>query len=589
MKKTLLGIILIPIFASSQVNVSTTPSNRVAILEEYTGNFCTYCPDGHLIASDDIEPTGAVTLKIQTGGFSGTDPVFGGSLQTSTGNTIAGPFDSQGYPNGSVNRTGAYSGIGRAEWVAAVNDIQSQSSPVNLYIESDIDVTTRELTVSVEYYYTGNPSSASNFLHIGYYQDNIPAYQYDPGFNESQFYMLNEGIYDFDHCFRDMINGTWGEELTSLSMGSTGIITHTITLPATFDVFEVEPGAIKIFAFMSETNQGEIITADKISPSYNNWPAVDDAKLFYSNTISEENCIGKPGSFSPTLLVGATGSNGLSTLDLTAEINGVQGNQSYSSLNLNQSEKKAISLTTPIQFNYQASNSLSASVSNPNSQVDPTADNDYNTTFDGGTTAVASKILLRVKTDSYADEESSFNVYDGSGNVVFNVGLGDLPNSATTDYPLELPYGIDCYQFELLDTYGDGWGYQTTSYFRIYEYWNDNLGTLIRTIDSDNELESSLTKAIEFDSNLDLENDMLIDVDVYPNPAQNEFHINFGSNNTDNIQIELKNSLGQLVNKIHLKGKNQADIDISSLESGVYFLNIGFGNKNITKKLTVTK
>ena len=159
MKKLLLSsaAILGATSMMAQVNVSTTPTNRVAVLEEYTGNFCTYCPDGHLIATDDVEPTGAITLKIQTGGFSGTDPVFGGSLQTTTGNTIAGPFDSNGYPNGSVSRSPGNTGIGRGDWLAAVNSIQSQTSPVNLYVEADVDVTTRQLDVSVEYYYTGTP------------------------------------------------------------------------------------------------------------------------------------------------------------------------------------------------------------------------------------------------------------------------------------------------------------------------------------------------------------------------------------------------------------------------------------------------
>ena len=53
MKKTLLLLVaamLTTMFASAQVSdtiVSTTPSNKNVVLEEYTGVNCTWCPDGH--------------------------------------------------------------------------------------------------------------------------------------------------------------------------------------------------------------------------------------------------------------------------------------------------------------------------------------------------------------------------------------------------------------------------------------------------------------------------------------------------------------------------------------------------------------
>ena len=36
----------------AQTIVSTTPENKNAILEEFTGIYCVYCPDGHLIANN---------------------------------------------------------------------------------------------------------------------------------------------------------------------------------------------------------------------------------------------------------------------------------------------------------------------------------------------------------------------------------------------------------------------------------------------------------------------------------------------------------------------------------------------------------
>lgn len=578
MKKLLLSsaAILGATSLMAQVNVSTTPTNRVAVLEEYTGNFCTYCPDGHLIATDDVEPTGAITLKLQTGGFSGTDPVFGGTLQTNTGNTIAGPFDSQGYPNGSVSRHASHSGIGRGDWLAAVNSIQSQTSPVNLYVEADVDVTTRQLDVSVEYYYTGTPSSGSNYLHIGYYQDNIPAYQYDPGFNPNQFYIISEGVYDFDHCFRDMVNGTWGEQLTGLSSGSTAIINHTITLPAAFSTFDVEPGAIKVFAFMSDSPQGEIITAAKATPTFTNWPNVDDAGIVFSTATNDENCVGQPGSFGPTVLVGNYSSADLTSFNINYGVNGGSSSDSWTGT-LGHNEKVAVNLAAT-NFTYQASNTLDVTLSNPNGNVDPnTANNGFTSNFNGSsTTANASKIQIEVKGDGYMTQESTLTVRDGSGTALLTVTGNQWTNSSTQTWDIDVPNGVDCYTFELEDSYGDGWGYQTTSWCRVYDFTGDVQGALIKDIDSDNDLESSLTEAAELTSILFVEEVDAWEVSVYPNPANSVLNVTFNATTNDYV-VEIMDLQGRTILSQDLTsaaGAQEVNFDVNGIAAGSYILNV---------------
>jgi hypothetical protein len=581
MKKILLSTAILATAGAAfgQVNVSTTPSNRVALLEEYTGNFCTYCPDGHLIATEDVEPTGAVTIKIQTGGFSGTDPVFGGNLQTTAGNAIADPFDSNGYPNGTVSRAGAgYNGIGRGDWLARVNTIQSQASEVNLYVEADLDVTTRELTVSVEYYYTGTPSSATNYLHIGYYQDNIPAYQYDPGFNPGQFYLIEEGIYDFDHCFRDMVNGTWGEAVAGLSAGSTGIITRTVTLPASFSTFDVEPGAIKVYAFMSEAAQGEVITVKKSTPNYTNWPSTDEAGIIYALGLNDENCLGVNSSFAPKILVGAYGENGLNTLDVDYGVNGAISTENLTALNLDPSEKKAITLPT-INFTYAASNDLDVEILNPNGMTDPTmSDNSFSTAFNGGNTGTAAKIRIEVKGDQYMTQESSFVVKNGAGTTILNVPKAQMLNSGTKTWDLSLPAGTDCYTFELADEYGDGWGVGTTSHFKVFDYTGNVLGAQIKLIDSDATLTSELVGATEITSSgasASIEEIGISAVSIYPNPASDKLNVAFNGVE-GNYTVSILDLSGRLIvsQSNDVNGATELTFSVSEIASGSYILSI---------------
>src|SRR5690554_7217611 len=67
--------------AYGQTIVSTSPENKNVVLEEFTGIYCVYCPDGHAIAQaiKDASPDRVSLIHIHTGGFanpSGKHPDF---------------------------------------------------------------------------------------------------------------------------------------------------------------------------------------------------------------------------------------------------------------------------------------------------------------------------------------------------------------------------------------------------------------------------------------------------------------------------------------------------------------------------------
>src|SRR5690606_24426245 len=79
----------------------------------------------------------------------------------------------------------------------------------------------------------------------------------------------------------------------------------------------------------------------------------------------------------------------------------------------------------------------------------------------------------------------------------------------------------------------------------------------------------------------DMELDQLV---LFPNPAQNEITIYASSNISSSAQIEIHNTLGQLVYKSGFV--NSGKIDISGFQSGVYFVKvIADNNQSFTKKL----
>ena len=595
-----IGVMAGPILASAQVNVTTATTKRVAVVEEFTGNYCTACPLGH----KEIEtlynkyPGKVVPLKIQYGGYSGTDPIFGGTLRTTDGDVIAVSQASNTYPNVKVSRVGSpIAGAGGSAFTAkenAIVNIINQNSPVNMYIEADVDVTSRVIDISVEYYYTANEANATNYLHIGYYQDNIPAYQYNSNtFNPAKVYMSEIELYEFDECFRANItptpsSGTWGDLISSTTTGSTAIVSKTITLPASFSTFAVEPGAIKVFAYISNTSKGEIITGAKKTPTYNNFPQTNNVGIIYALAGVDEKCVGSNGSSSPVKFVfGNRGGANLTRFTYEYGVNGDINSNTWNG-DIANSEKRAMTLPST-NFEYIATNSLNVDLSNPNENTDEdNSDNSLAVPFTGSTLLATSQyIRVDARVDQWGDTESSWRIRNEAGQLI--ASSGTLVKSTVNSKLVVLPDGVtDCYQFELIDTYGDGWG--SGNYLRVYKT-DAGANDLIMSVAANGSW-ARKTAAGEFTNTLSLDENTRSSLKLYPNPVVGDATLEFSINTSMPVVIEVMNTLGQkvIVKSLgNVSGNQRISLESSQLESGMYFVNLKIGDNVVSKILTVTK
>jgi hypothetical protein len=573
----------------------TTPTKRVAVLEEFTGNNCPYCPDGHRRAADieAANPNKVITMKIQTGSLAITDKLFGGNLKTPHGESVASFYSSyiSGYPAGSVNRAPSYLGIGRGEWANAVNNIISQNSPVNVHVESAIDVAARKLTLEVEYYYTADEVNSTNYLHIGYYQDNIPAWQINANTNSASTYIQEVELYDYDHALREYITplvaGGWGDEITSTTTGSTQIISKEFDLPTNFNGFNVEAGAVKVFAYISKTRTGEIITGAKSTPVFSNFPQTDNVAIIYSLTGADEKCVGSVSSASPKILFGNRGGDNLTSFSYEYGVNGDNTNYSWNG-NLANSEKRAMALPS-INFEYLGTNSLNIILSEPNGNTDEdNSDNSTSRNFFGSILNHTSQyIRVDAKVDNYGRAESSWNLRNDAGQLI--ASSGKLENSKVNSKLVVLPDGVtDCYQFELIDTYGDGWG--SGNYLNVYKT-DAGANDLLMNITASGNW-SRKTAAAEFTNVLSVDENTRSSLKLYPNPVVGDATLEFSVTTSMPVTIEIMNTLGQkvIVKSLgNVSGNQRISLESSQLESGMYFVNLKIGDNVVSKKLTVTK
>lgn len=78
-------------------------------------------------------------------------------------------------------------------------------------------------------------------------------------------------------------------------------------------------------------------------------------------------------------------------------------------------------------------------------------------------------------------------------------------------------------------------------------------------------------------------------LNIYPNPAKNEFNIDFTLTETANVKLEVFNIIGASVLSKELGQVNSIHetVDATKLQSGVYLVNITVSNKSYTRKVVI--
>lgn len=269
--------------ALAQLPVSTATENKNAVLEEFTGIYCTFCPDGHLRAQQfaDANPGDVVLINIHAGGYAnpqGSDPDF----RTPWGAAIDGQSGLAGYPAGTMNRrvfTGHQQGSGTAQsrgsWATTGAIIVGEGSYANIAMEATLDFGTGVLTVDVETYFTGVASGAMSKLNVAVLQSNVEGPQTGMAANPGQ--VLPNGNYSHNHMLRELLTGQWGVDVPT-TQGVVNSYTYTWTVPNDINGVAVALADLEVVSFLAESQQ-EIVTGTKGPITFNLPPGMSIADM----------------------------------------------------------------------------------------------------------------------------------------------------------------------------------------------------------------------------------------------------------------------------------------------------------------------
>jgi len=544
----------------AQTIVSTSAENRKVVLEEFTGIYCGFCPDGHAIAQSlqDNNPGDVFLINVHQGGYAnpnGNDPDF----RTPWGDAIAGQTDLAGYPAGTINRSNfpgmemgspGTTALGRNNWNAAANIIMGESSYVNLAVEATVDIPTNSINIHVEGYYTADSPVATNLLNVAVLQNNTLGPQSGGGQGNN---------YNHQHRLIDLVTGQWGEEITTTTQGSFIDRTYQYTLPGSINGVYIDHNELDLVVYMTEDSQN-IISGNEGTPTVNPLVSNNDTSLL---EISELNSACNATSVAPEVTILNSGLDAITSLNFTYSVNG-GATQDYNWTGNIASLETAVIQLDDINYTSQALNTVDVSIEND----DFNENNNVSTTFDGIIESAGS-VELTITTDQYADE-ISWEFLGSDGTVLESESLNAGDNNQTLTFNYSFP--DDCITFNINDSYGDGiLGGGGVSVI-------DNNGVEIYPFFGN--YSEGATKPFNSDGILGLGDFNITSVAIYPNPANDIINIV----NAENSTIEVYDVLGKLlISKEAITAQEQ--LNISQLQIGTYFMKINNGSQSATKKL----
>lgn len=554
--KKILSVFALLLFAGfsvfGQTFVSTDPSNKNVILEEYTGVNCGYCPDGHRIANQiaAAHPDRFWAINIHQGSYANTTPDY----RTPFGDALAGQTGLTGYPAGTINRhvfSGSVTSLSRSSWSSATNTILSQSSCVNVAAQSTIDFNTRVLTVVVEVYYTGNSATTTNLLNVALLQDNILGPQASGATNPDQ---MEGNQYRHMHMLRHLLTGQWGETINTTSTGTFYTNTYSYTVPANLNNIEYVLEDLEVVVFISEGHQ-EIITGNKSSMTFlNGTPKFSALKEVETYDCNESAAYAKIRNLS---------NDTINSVELDYNIGAGSNILSWDARTINPGAIDTIMLP---YFTMTSGTDLTLTVDMISvNGVDPVVDA-KNIILSKDVAQGGGYMTLLIATDRYASE-TSFKIFKEDGSVLLSGGpWNNLGASGTTlRYFAIQPPTAGCYKLEVYDAYGDGInsGYGA-GYVKVFDN-NSN-----QIVYSDGQFGAQFNYYIYADSPSAIEENMN-ELSIYPNPANNLLNI---QSSTQIQSVEVLNIQGQLV----IKEGNVNQINVSNLTNGVYMIRIATDN-----------
>ena len=566
-------LMLLTIGLNAQNFVQTTPTNRNAVLEEFTGSYCQYCPEGHMLAKElsATNPDKIFVVNLHAGTYATSN------FMTTDASAIYSGFVVNGFPSGLVNRTSEKS-LSRNEWGANLQQQLGQVAECNVAGQVTIDKQTRKATVTVEVYYTSNSASETNYLNVIMLQDNIDSYQAGADANPSQ---IVNGQYRHMHVFRDAITPSWGEAISPTTEGTLITKTYTYDIPQTIG-FNVNLEDVEFLAFVTEKYQGTatrpILNANKLHTLFvtndDIHPSIVSLNVAANISCSNDKVI--------DVAVNNSGVKELTSLKFEVVVdNGEAMSRTWEG-----SIPKYETLNVELDVNIPTGmHDIKVKIVEANG-VKFEASKDLTVNNEGWsevkTSSDVAEVTIELMQDKYGTQ-ITWELIASDYSVLASGGpYENLKGSSATELheiKVEIPAG-ECVKFVIRDSkkngiccqYGEG-------YYRIL----DEKGNV--ALDGDGAFGEEASHVVSIvkveDEGIDGVEE-LTSFRIYPNPVNDRLYIEAEVEIEEVVVYDIYGR--QQVNKTTRQQDNEMTVDVSELNSGIYFVRIKTVDEVVTKR-----
>lgn len=223
-------------------------NQRFVILEEFTGHYCTACPDGtrEIVRLDNKYKDTLIPVGIHSGTFAkprSLNGKYSTDFRVDGGNTYLNIFNVANYPSGIVSRINA-NASGLATWEQDIVSNKNKTVLASLQLKNNSDSINNNIRTAIEINWKSNLSVNYN-LQVFLLEDNIVDWQLDNGVEDS--------TYNHRHVLRKVVNSTFGTELSSAENGKT--VKYEFIYPYEVN-WKFED--LEVMAFIFERNQNSL-------------------------------------------------------------------------------------------------------------------------------------------------------------------------------------------------------------------------------------------------------------------------------------------------------------------------------------------
>lgn len=567
MKRNALIILVLSLMLNAlnaQQFVTTEIQNKNVILEEYTGKYCTWCPEGQVVANGVAKnnPGRVFLVNIHAGSFS---PNTYPNLNTDDGTAMVESNEIYAFPAGYVNRVSEYA-VGREQWSAYTMEQLSKDAECNIAGQVVINPQTRQATIDVEVYYTSNSAENKNYLTVMMLQDDIMGDQ-EGGQNNPEQYI--NGQYQHNHILRDVITPTFGEEISPTTAGTLITKTYNYTIPETIgnpNGVEAVIDNIYFIAFVSEFDDGyqtcPVLNVNKLL-------TIQETNIDINPIISEMYPASYTSCYENNILkinVLNAGKQEITSLKFEVDVNGVTSEFTWEGSIPSYRE-------TTVEFdmtNTVGTNNITATIVEANSNecnISKTMKADMKEWIELDIEESQEETFtIEVAHDKYG-HQTRWYVLTSDYELLVSGGPYEMLNDVGTDLHTEtltLTKG-DCVKFVITDAGGNGInGSNGAGYYRIL---NSNGDVIVDGNGSFGIEASHLISIKEDDTSLN-ENAGSY-ATAYPNPTKGELKIE--CHDMNEIIVFMPN--GQMIERVEVSGDEYV-LDMCEYNSGVYYVKI---------------